>query len=124
MTGKLLAFLLGISLVNFAAACGQNPSSRNAVAAALSSHQYNGALQLLDPLLKTEPRDPLLLTLRGLALDGLGRTAESLASFDRALAVDHAFIPALEGAAQTSYLRGNSHALQYVQKLLAVMPAN
>jgi tetratricopeptide (TPR) repeat protein len=123
MANKFFVCILGLSLV--ATAQTQDVSAgRRAVGAALSSHQYNQALQLLGPLLKAHPNDPLLLTLRGLTLDGLGRTSESLASFDRALAKDPAFAPALEGAAQTSYLRGDPHALKYVQKLLSVMPSN
>jgi len=125
MTSKFFAFLLGLSLLLPSIAKGQDTSAvRHSLAAAIASRRYNEALGLLDPLLKEHPRDVSLWTLRGLALDGVGDTKASLTSFDHALAIDNAFMPALEGAAQTSYLHGDPNALQYVQKLLVVVPGN
>jgi tetratricopeptide (TPR) repeat protein len=125
MTRKRIASLFAISL-SLAPLCQTQTSSnpRAIATAALASHHYEEALRLLAPQLKEHPRDAALWTLRGLAYNGLARTKESLASFDHALAIDHRFLPALEGAAQTSYLRGDPHALQYVQTLLAVNPAS
>jgi tetratricopeptide (TPR) repeat protein len=125
MTSKRFIYLIGVSLVAACFAQAQDSTAaRKAAASALSSRQYNQALRDLEPLLKQHPRDPILLTMRGVALDGLDRTTESLSSFDRALAIDPTFLPALKGAAQVSYLRANPRALEYIKKLLAVMPAN
>lgn len=125
MASKRFIYLIGVSLVAACFAQGQDSAAaRKAAAFALSSRQYNQALRDLEPLLKQHPRDPMLLTMRGVALDGLDRTTESLSSFDRALSIDPAFVPALKGAAQISYLRANPRALEYVKKLLAVIPAN
>jgi tetratricopeptide (TPR) repeat protein len=99
-------------------------STRRDVAAALSARQYAQALRLLAPLLQTSPKDASLWTLRGVALDGQGRAAESLASFNHALALDSNFTAALEGAAQTAYLHNDPNALRYVENLLARVPEN
>jgi tetratricopeptide (TPR) repeat protein len=103
---------------------GQESDATHRAAAAISAHQYKDALQILDPLLKQHPRDTRLWTLRGLALDGLGQTKDSLASFDHALLIQPSFLPALEGASQTAYLHGDPAAMRYVRKLLAAAPAN
>jgi len=104
---------------------GQTSSTtKRDVATALSSHPYAQALRLLAPLLQASPGDASLWTLRGVALDGEGRTRESLASFYQALALDGSFTPALEGAAQTAYLYDDPKALQYIENLLAREPEN
>jgi len=105
-------------------ACAQEADATHRAAAAISAHQYKDAMLILDPLVKQQPRDARAWTLRGLALDGLGQTTASLASFDRALFIQSSFMPALEGASQTAYLHGDPAAMHYVRKLLAVAPAN
>jgi tetratricopeptide (TPR) repeat protein len=103
---------------------GDYSTARHAAASAISSGQYNQALRLLAPLLRAHPRDPSLWTLRGLALERMGQTNESLVSFDRAISIDPAFAPALEGASETAYQHNDPRATQYLQRLLAVAPTN
>jgi tetratricopeptide (TPR) repeat protein len=123
--GKPIVSLLCLILLFTPPAQAQDYSAaRQTAAAAISSHHYSDALEILGPLLKAHPQDRSLWTLRGLALDGLGQTKESLASFDRALSLDKTFAPALEGALQTAYLHGDPRASQYVQRLLAITPEN
>jgi len=99
---------------------GQDDSStRHLVAGYISSRQYSEALAQVKELIQVHSGDASLWTLQGLALDGLGRTAESLASFDHALLIDSAYLPALEGASQTAYLHREPKAMQYVMRLLA-----
>ena len=117
----LVGFLMLYSQVSYAQEQRFSPA---VIANALSARRYGEALQLLAPQLKAHPQDTRLWTLRGLALAGLDRTSESLSSFDHALAIDPHFLPALEGATQTTYLRGDPRALTYVQKLLEVSPTN
>ncbi len=125
MTSKFLASLLCLPLVISSLCYAQtSPSTRSAAVAALTSHHFGEALQLLDTQVRQHPSDALLWTLRGVALDGLYRTKESLDSFDHALTVDHRFTPALQGAAQTSYIHGDPRARDYVQRLLRVDPAS
>jgi Tfp pilus assembly protein PilF len=53
-----------------------------------------------------------------------GQTNESLVSFDRALSIDPAFAPALEGASEATCRHNDSRASEYLQRLLSVVPAN
>jgi tetratricopeptide (TPR) repeat protein len=124
--GKVLfSVLLGLALLFPAPAGGETDSTaRHNVASAISSHHYNEALEHLAPLLRAHPEDASLWTLRGLALDGLKQTKQSLASFDRALSIHKDYLPALEGASQTAYRDRDPRATQYVHRLLAVDPAN
>ncbi|MGC2160366.1 MAG: tetratricopeptide repeat protein [Silvibacterium sp.] len=125
MGRRLFLLLFCSAFLLTASAHGEDyNAARHAVASALMSNQNNQALSLLAPLLKTHPQDPSLWTLRGLALDHLGRTKESLTSFDRALSIDADFTPALEGASQAAYLHDDPRASRYVQRLLSVTPQN
>jgi tetratricopeptide (TPR) repeat protein len=91
---------------------------------ALASGRFQDALRLADSLLKTRAKDPRLWTARALALGGLERTQDSLASFDRALRLDPAFAPALKGASETAYRRRDTRAAAYLGKLLDLEPSN
>jgi tetratricopeptide (TPR) repeat protein len=125
MSMKLFVLLLGFVLLCTKPMKGEDYSAaRHAAASAISSGQYNQALGLLAPLLRAHPRDPSLWTLRGLAQERMGQTNASLLSFDRALSIDRAFAPALEGASEAAYQHNDSRASQYLQRLLVVAPAN
>jgi tetratricopeptide (TPR) repeat protein len=119
-------FLLLLAVVILApSAHGEDYSeARKAAAVAVSAHQNAQALKLLEPLLNVHPLDPSLWTLRGMALDTPEQTKESIDSFDKALSIDKNYLPALKGASQSAYLHGDPRASQYVQRLLAVAPAN
>ena len=84
---------------------------------------FAAALAACDRNLKAQPKDHRVLTLRGIALQGLGRTSESLASFRKALAVEPSFLPALQGAAQIEYQTGDPAARSTLEKLVALRPA-
>jgi tetratricopeptide (TPR) repeat protein len=103
---------------------GEESESARRAATAISDHQFDDALRILEPLLKQHQRDSRLWTLRGLAQDGLGQTKASLESFDHALSITPSFLPALEGASQTAYLHRDPAAMHYVGELLAVAPRN
>lgn len=99
-------------------------ASRRQVAALIASRQFPQALDLLHRLLVVNSKDASLWTLQGVAFDGLGQTAQSLASFRHALLIDCKYLPALEGAAQTAYLHNQAEAMRDVQNLLVVDPHN
>src|SRR3974377_1678453 len=73
------------------------------VKAALQRGDFDGALQLLDPKLKTSPRSPQLWTLLGLAYQAKGDPKKALDSFQEALKNASDYLPALEGAAKIEY---------------------
>ena len=125
MANKPIAVLVCLLGLWILPAHGQStPTAKREVAAALNARQYAQALHLLEPLLQSSPKDASLWTLRGVALDGEGHTQESLASFNHALVLDGSFLPALEGAAQSTYLHDDPKALHYVENLLAHAPEN
>ncbi len=81
-------------------------------------------LQLLDSRLQQENGNPRLWAARGVVLSRMGRNAESLQSFEHALAISPKYLPALEGAADAAYRQGARHAATYVHRILAQDPAN
>ena len=91
---------------------------------ALASKRFQDALQLSDSLLKERPRDPRLWSARGMALDGLNRPKESLASFEKALQYSPQFPPALKGAAEVSYRTHDARAAAMLDRLLRLEPDN
>ena len=58
---------------------------RREVIAAVSRGQHDLALRLVTELLDGNPRDPALLTLRGIALNQAGRPTEALGAYRRAI---------------------------------------
>jgi len=94
------------------------------VAAALSHGEFQQAVQLADSILRERPRDAQVWTLRGVAFAQWGRQSESLASFNRALAVSPNYMPALQGAAQLTYARHERSASQFLQRIVDIDPKN
>jgi tetratricopeptide (TPR) repeat protein len=116
--------LAACSLILLSARGQGTAAPERQVAADISAHHDEQALRLIAQLLPSSPRNIALWTLRGVALNDLGRTQESLASFRHALQIQGDFQPALEGAAQTAYLHGDPSAMRYIGKLLALDPSN
>ena len=84
--------------------------------------RYDTALAIADRMLKERPRDPMLWTARGMALAGLRRQGDSLASFDKALTIAPGYVPALKGAAQAAYRAASPRAGAYLDRLLELTP--
>jgi len=103
------------------AGIAQSPADSSLLAAIGAGH-YDEAVKLADASLQTSPRNPWLWTMRGVALDGMGNSAESLKSLDKALALDPKYVPALKAASQFSYRRHNARASEYLNRLLAIRP--
>lgn len=91
---------------------------------ALRTHRYAEALAQADVLLKATPQDARLWTARGLALQGLGREKESLASFEAALKSSPDFAPALKGAVELAYRTHDPRAAEFLDRLLRIEPDN
>lgn len=93
-----------------------------AVSEPLRAGRHAEALSLATEFLKRQPRNPALWTAHGMALRGLNRTADSLASFAAALAVDARYLPALRAAADTAYGSRAPSAAAYIERLLKLDP--
>jgi tetratricopeptide (TPR) repeat protein len=91
---------------------------------ALRAGHYREALDRADALLKIRPRDEQLWTVRGLALRGLWRDSESLASFIKALELSPNFAPALKGAGETAYKLRDPRAAEFLERIAVIEPSN
>ncbi len=91
---------------------------------ALAAHRYAEALAGANAGLKLHPNDPQLSLIKSLALAGLGRATQSLASFDQTLRLTHDAEPVLEAAAQVAYSARDKRAGHYLDLLLARDPHN
>ncbi|MFZ0293342.1 MAG: tetratricopeptide repeat protein [Candidatus Sulfotelmatobacter sp.] len=94
------------------------------VTSALRQGQFDEALQLLQPELEQQPKNPQLWALRGIALSGKGNKKEALGAFEHALNVAPDYLPALEGAAQIEYDSGGNRAAPLLKQILKLRPAD
>jgi len=80
--------------------------------------EYGRALHSVNPMLASTPHDCRLLSLRGMALDGIGQQEQALDSYKTALR----FCPdnplALQNAAQIEYARHQPDAIDFLNRML------
>jgi tetratricopeptide (TPR) repeat protein len=103
-----LATLLGVVLV---------PAQERWVDA-FRAGRFADALTICERSLKVQPQDAKLWTERAMALEGLRRNSESIESFQKALAFEPGFVPALKGAAELAYRIRDPRAQTFIDKLL------
>src|SRR5262245_20172412 len=87
--------------------------------------EFAAALQVCDETLKSQPRVSQIWqiwTLKGIALQGMGRNGESLAAFRQALAIQPKFLPALQGAAQLEYQLNDPNCGKTLAAILQIRP--
>ena len=117
--------LAGIVLACSFPVFGQTEQDRTAaVASALTAHEFDQALVLLQPAIKQSPRNARLWTLKALALSGKGDTKQALVAYQRALNISPEYLPALEGAAELGYDAGSQDAVPLLKQLLRLRPAD
>jgi tetratricopeptide (TPR) repeat protein len=73
-------------------------------------------------MIEQNPEDVALLTLRGVALQGLGRSSDSADAFRAALSLKPDYFPALLALAKVEYATGDSAARTTLEKVLALRP--
>src|SRR4051794_21241200 len=117
---NLTRTLAGLLLCLIAA----GPLRSDSLPEALKAHRYQDAVALADSLLKTTPDDPRIWAARGASLAALGRDAEGLSSFERALDLSPQFIPALKGAAESAYRVRDPRAGSFLARLLRLETQN
>jgi tetratricopeptide (TPR) repeat protein len=88
----------------------------------LREHQNQQALAAADQMLAQTPHDCRLLSLRGMALNGLGVPTQAEQSFQEALRYCSDDLLALEGAAETAYALRLPEAPQFLDRVLALRP--
>jgi tetratricopeptide (TPR) repeat protein len=94
------------------------------VTSALRAGRFDEALQLLQPELEQQPKNPQLWALRGIALSGKGTKKDALSAFHHALTVSPDYLPALEGAAQIEYDSGGNGAAPLLEHILKLHPGD
>ena len=94
------------------------------VVQALRAHNNARALRLSRELARVHAADPRVWTLQGIALEGLGRTRESLQALDHALEIDPNNIAALEAAVQIQFQAHSPKAERLLKRLARLDPQN
>jgi tetratricopeptide (TPR) repeat protein len=120
-----IAFLILLTLSADYTRAVQTSSPTSPVAAivnAVQNHRFDEALTLSDAALKETPGDKRLWTLRGMAYSGKSDSASALKSFEHALKLDGAYLPALEGAAQIEFQAGSPNAKPLILKVVGQRP--
>jgi tetratricopeptide (TPR) repeat protein len=92
------------------------------ITGALRSRDFTQALSLSQTALAKRPDDFRLWTLRGMATAGMGNLPQALDAYRHALKLAPAYLPAMEGAAQTEFQLGQDGAGPLLLKILAQRP--
>jgi tetratricopeptide (TPR) repeat protein len=98
----------------------QDPAA--AIVDALRAHQFSQAEILSQAALAKRPDDYRVWALRGMADAGLNQSQQALVAYRRALRISPAYLPALEGAAQSAFQLGLPEAESLLGKILAQRP--
>jgi len=92
------------------------------IQSALRSNDNGAAVTLAKEQLQKYPNDVRVLTLEGVAYSRLKKNRDALGAFDKALAIQPDFLPALEGAVQIEYAAGSDHASLLLNRILKIRP--
>lgn len=92
------------------------------ILALLRAKQYDAAHRATGQLLSTHPHDCALLSLDGLALNGMKQTAAAGEAFHKAVETCPNDLLALEGAAQSSYALKAPDTAELLERILVLRP--
>ncbi len=120
----LLVSATFLALRAHAAQSTPTPSSVNQIVVSLQSRNFDEALRLCAVTLEETPDDKRIWTLCGMAHAGEGVPSSALDSYQHALKLDPAYLPALEGAAQVEYQLGSAAAKPLILRILAQHPTD
>ena len=101
-----------------------NSGTAPSIADALRNHEFDQALQMIEPALRRSPSNPQLFMFEGLAYSGKGDPKAALAAYQRALKIAPDYLPALEGAAQLEYQSANPAAVPLLEHILRLRPGD
>jgi tetratricopeptide (TPR) repeat protein len=91
----------------------------------LKAGHAQAAVQILDPVIKSQPDNVKGLTLMGMAVTAAGKAGEANTYFERALSIRPAYIPALRGLAMNEVaLKKYENATRHFEQLLTASPAD
>jgi tetratricopeptide (TPR) repeat protein len=113
----ILPFVAAITAV------GQLNSDTTSIQHSLRSRNYAEALQLSNAALQSSPTDVRVLTMKGMALSGLGKDDQAIPVYRKALSLAPDYLAALEGAAQAEYrVKDVRAAVFHLNQVLAQRP--
>ncbi len=92
------------------------------IQSALRSNDNGAAVGLAKVQLQKYPNDVRVWTLEGVAYSRLKKNHDALSAFDKALAIQPDFLPALEGAVQIEYAAGSDRAATLLTRILKIRP--
>ena len=92
------------------------------ISAALRGGDFARAEELAKAALAARPDDYRVWTLRGMASAGLGNPQSALSHYEHALKLAPAYLPALEGTAQTAFQLHDASAKPALEKILTQRP--
>jgi tetratricopeptide (TPR) repeat protein len=88
----------------------------------LRAREFSQALTQIAPQLRQFPQNPQLLTLQGIAHNGLGDRNTALTDYRRALKIAPDYIPALKAEAQIEYQEGDKNGIGTLRRILRQEP--
>lgn len=94
------------------------PSAIAEIQALIREKQYDRALALTAADLENAPADFRLWTVQGIAFSLQGNPSQALNSFDKALQLSPAYIPALKGEVEILFRAGDKRAMALLEKIL------
>jgi tetratricopeptide (TPR) repeat protein len=100
----------------------QSASSVASIESLIRSQDYDHALSLTQSSLNQSPRDFRLWTLEGIIYSIQQNSPKALAAFDKALALDPAYSPALKAEVQLLYANGDKRAIPLLERILKADP--
>ena len=102
----------------------QRASPSALISEALRAGRPEEAVRLAEQWIDTEPADPRLPTLKGIALSQLDRPADAILAFESALALQPSYLPALQGVAEIEFRLGRPTARTRLERIVALQPGN
>ena len=104
---------------------GQSTSPQDAAGIqALRQGDFARTIAEADGVLARDPHNCKMLAIRGLGMKNSGKTGEALKSFEEAAVICPDYLPALEGMAEIEYAQQSPKAVDILNRILALQPAN
>jgi tetratricopeptide (TPR) repeat protein len=104
------------------AAAQENNSPVAQIQSLVRSEQYDQALLLTKTQLHNKPTDVRLWSLEGIIYSLKGEKTDAIVSFDKALRLSPAYMPALKGEVQLLYESGDKRAIPLLGRILKADP--
>ena len=120
-----LGLCIGICCVargGLVAAAQQTGGPVASIESLIRSEEYDRALQLAKSQLQAKPNDFRLWTLEGIIYSLKGEKTDAIGSFDKALRLSPAYMPALKGEVQLFYDSSDKRATPQLERILKADP--